>query len=134
MVALEGAIVTGDALHCSRKATEAVRAQKADYVFTLKGNRSSLAKDAAELFAKRSARARTVETLDQAHGRTERRRAQVIKAPGLAQRHRFADLAALGRIEAWRTQNGKTQHRVRTFVLSKAMPPAKLLSVVRELT
>jgi predicted transposase YbfD/YdcC len=132
MVALEGAIVTGDALHCSRTAAQAVRAQQADYVFTLKGNRSSLAQDAAALFAKREARAPAVETLDEAHGRTERRRAQVIKAPGLARRHRFQDLTALGRIEAWRTHNGETQHSVRTFVLSKALTPAQLLNTVRE--
>jgi predicted transposase YbfD/YdcC len=132
MVALEGAIVTGDALYCSRTAAQTVRTQQADYVFTLKGNRSSLAQDAAALFAQKGARAPAVETLDQAHGRTERRRAQVIRAPGLAQRHRFADLAAFGRIEAWRTQNGETRQSVRTFVLSKALTPAQLLATVRE--
>ena len=132
MIALEGAMVTGDALHCTRKTAAALLAKGADYVLTLKGNRSSLAKDAHARFAELAARAPSAETCDQAHGRIERRRAWVIKAPDLAVRHGFKGLVALGRIEAWRTVGTKTSHKLRHFVLSKALTPSQLLSTVRE--
>jgi predicted transposase YbfD/YdcC len=132
LIALEGAIVTGDALHCSRKTAAAVRAAKADYVLTLKGNRSTLAAEAAALFTRRAASAPSVETVAEGHGRRERRRACVIAAPGLAARHDFAGLRALGCIESWRTVGDTTSHQVRRFVLSQRLSPADLLSIVRE--
>ena len=47
-------------------------------------------------------------------------------------RHRFAGLAALGRIESWRQQgDGPEIVQSRTFVLSRAMSPRELLSTVR---
>jgi predicted transposase YbfD/YdcC len=59
--------------------------------------------------------------------------AWVVPAPGLAERHKFTDLTALGRIEAWRRQgDGPETSKVRTFVLSKLMTPAELLATVRE--
>ena len=50
MSAIEGAIVTIDAIGCQRDIAEKILAKKADYVLTLKGNQGTLRKD-VELFA-----------------------------------------------------------------------------------
>jgi predicted transposase YbfD/YdcC len=133
LIALEDAIVTGDALHCTRQTAARLRAAKADYVLTLKGNRSTLAQDATALFERAGASAPWAESSEGHHDRTESRVAWVVPAPGLAERHQFTDLTALGRIEAWRRQgDGPETSKVRTFVLSKLMTPAELLATVRE--
>jgi predicted transposase YbfD/YdcC len=49
MLAIEGAIVTIDAMGCQRDIARAIIEKKADYVLALKGNQGSLCKD-VELF------------------------------------------------------------------------------------
>lgn len=132
VLSLKGCIVTADALHCHRRMAEAVRAAKADYVLAVKGNQSALACDAAKLLDALGPDHPFAETTDQAHDRTERRKAVVVAAPALAAKHGFPGLLAIGRIEAWRTANGLTKTQTRCFALSKRLTPAKLLSTVRE--
>jgi predicted transposase YbfD/YdcC len=132
LIALEGATVTADALHCTRQMAAALRARGADYVLTLKGNRASLAREAAALFARAGDGPPFAEVGERGHGRREHRVAWVIPAPELAERHRFKDLAALGRIESWRQQgDGPEIGESRTFVLSRLMSPRELLATVR---
>src|SRR5215467_13609790 len=50
MLAIEGAIVTIDAMGCQRNIAQKILDKKADYIFSLKGNQSSLRED-VELFA-----------------------------------------------------------------------------------
>lgn len=132
LLSLKGATVTADALHCNRQMAEALRRQGAHYCLALKGNRSTLLHDANDRFAAAGDALPSAETVETGHGRRERRRARVVKAAGLAQRHRFKGLSAFGRIEAWRTVGEATSHHLRTFALSKAMKPAEFLSAVRE--
>lgn len=133
LIALKGATVTGDALHCTAKTARAVRDKGADYVLALKGNRSTLAAEAEAAFAGAATDIPFAEAGERGHDRTEHRVAFVVPAPGAAERHRFAGLAAFGRIEAWRQLHGKAEtHRVHTFVLSRPMTPKELLATVRE--
>jgi predicted transposase YbfD/YdcC len=132
LIALAGATVTADALHCTRRMAAALRERGADYVLTLKGNRSRLARDAAALFARAGDGAPFAEAGETGHGRREHRIAWVIPAPELAERHRFRDLAALGRIESWRkVGDGPEIMQSRLFVLSRVMHPHELLATVR---
>ncbi len=132
LIALDGATVTGDALHCTRQMAAALRARGADYVLTLKGNRSSLARDAAALFAQAGDGPPFAEAGESGHGRREHRVAWVVPAPELATRHGFKDLAALGRIESWRQLgDGPETVQSRLFVLSRVMNPTELLATVR---
>lgn len=132
LIALEGAIVTGDALHCTRETAAAIRAKKADYVLTLKGNRATLAAEADARFAHAGVGAPFAEAGERGHDRVEHRVAWVLPVPDWAERHRFTGLAAIGRIEAWRQEQGRPEtSQVRTFVLSKVMSPAELLATVR---
>lgn len=132
LIALDGATVTGDALHCTCKTTAALRDRHADYVLTLKGNRSSLARDAAALLAAAGDSAPWAEHTESGHGRHEHRIAWVVPAPELAARHNFTGLVAVGRIEAWRRlEDGPETAQSRIFVLSRLMSPSQLLATVR---
>lgn len=132
LIDLEGCIVTGDALHCNRKAAATIIAKGGDYCFTLKGNQDSLLSDANAAFGKLKPAHPKARTQTQAHGRIETRVGAVVAAKGLAEHHDFAGLEAFGRIEATRVVDGKTESDVRIFALSRLMKPNELLSVVRQ--
>jgi predicted transposase YbfD/YdcC len=129
---LKGCIVTTDALHCHRQMAKDVRAVGADYALKVKNNQPALVAAAEAALAAAGSRVKHAETLDNDHGRIERRRAIVVAAKDLAKTHKFEGLSAVGRIESWRTVNGRTSTFVHLILLSKVMPPAKLLETVRE--
>jgi predicted transposase YbfD/YdcC len=131
LIDLKGATVTADALHCSREMAAAVIARKADFVLTLKGNQSALHGAAQALVAQQAAAARA-ETREVGHGRAELRRAVVIAAPRLADRHDFPGIKAIGRIESVREVDGVREERTRLFLLSQVLAPTELLRIVRE--
>lgn len=131
LLTLEGCVVTADALHCHRSMAKAIRGAKADYALKLKANQPGLLADAEAALAAAGEAASRAETSDRAHGRSERRSAVVVALP-LARKHRFAGLAAVARIEAWRSQGGKSSHRVYHVLLSKRFSAKTVLQVVRE--
>jgi predicted transposase YbfD/YdcC len=132
LIELKGCVVTGDALHCNRKAAETIIAKGGDYCFTLKGNQGPLFSDANSAFGNLKRRHAKARTETEAHGRTETRIGTVIAAKGIAEQHDFPSLKAFGRIEATRVTDGKTESDVRIFALSRIMKPDELLSTVRE--
>lgn len=127
MIALDGAVVTGDALHCHKRMAKTVCDKGADYALALKGNRSTLKQAAKKAFADHPENP-VAETLDKGHGRIEKRTACVVPAKGVD----FPGLKAFGRIESSRTIDGKTTRAVRLFVLSRAFSPQELLIIARE--
>jgi predicted transposase YbfD/YdcC len=132
LVALDGATVTADALHCNTRMAAALRERGAHYCLALKGNRSTLLRDANDLLAAAGEAVTAAETVEQAHGRHERRRACVIEATDRIEHHRFKDLTAFGCIDAWRTIDDETSHRRRLFALSRVMSPTEFLATARE--
>ena len=134
LLSLKGCVVTGDALHCHRAMTKAVLDRGGHYVLAIKGNQSKLAKDAAAALdrAASSARTRVHETSDTGHGRLEKRRAFVTAFTPSASPKALLGLVAVARVEVWRTLGDKTTHQVRTYALSKSMPPGKLMDIVRK--
>jgi predicted transposase YbfD/YdcC len=155
LLSLKGAVVTADALHCHRRMSEAIRQSGGHYVIALKGNQSKLAKAAGAALdaaldaagagragasgagasgAGASGRVRIHESLDEAHGRREVRRACVIPfaAPPSRKGKALVGLKAVARIETLRTvDGGETVRTARCFVLSRIMPPETLLSLAR---
>jgi predicted transposase YbfD/YdcC len=127
---LKGCTVTADALHCHPAMAQAVLDAKADYALSLKANNGPLYAETERAFAKAGADAPSVSSEEKAHGRIEWRRASVLPAPTAA-RARLPGLKALGRIEAERTADGKTETDTRYFALSRKLTPAKLAEVVR---
>lgn len=133
LLSLKGRTVTGDALHCHRRLTQAVRDGGGDYVLAIKGNQSSLARQATAALDRAAADAGTsiCQTSNTGHDRDELRRCLVspfTQGPG---RKRLVDLVAVARVETWRTVGTTTTHQVRTYALSRLMTPADVLDKVR---
>lgn len=134
LLSLKGCTVTADALHCHRRMTQVIREQGGDYVITIKGNQSKLAKEATAALDKAAANPRTRfhQSEEVAHGRHEVRRAFVVPFAQTPGKNALVDLCAVARIESWRTVAGKTSHEVRCYALSRKMPPQELLATVRQ--
>ena len=133
LLSLKGALVSGDALHCHRRMTQAVRAKGGHYLLTIKGNQSKLAKEAKEALDAAAARPRTAiaETHEIAHDREEVRRCFVTRFQQTPGRKVLQDLIAVARVERSRSVGGKTTHTVHAYALSKLMTPADVLQAVR---
>lgn len=129
---LSGCLVTADALHCRGDVAQAILDTGAHYVLALKNNHPKLLADAnAQLGAKRRSEAQT--STEIAHGRLETRRATVVRAGKLAEKHGFPQLAAIACVTAERTSPGQeTQTSARLFLLSKPVSATRLLKIVRQ--
>ena len=131
-MSLKGLTVTADALHCHRRMTKTIRDGGGDYVIAIKGNQSKLANQAnAALDAAAPRRTKFHQTEEDAHGRHEVRRAFVIPFAQSPGKNALVDLCAVGRVESWRTIDGKTTHKVRCYALSRKMTAEDLLATVR---
>ncbi len=105
---LDGALVTADALHCRPDTAQAILDRKGHYVLAIKSNRGRLFKAAKTLVDTARKPARASQRRATAHGRAERRQAIVAPAPQLAKQYDFPAIAAVGRIDSWRANSGKT--------------------------
>ena len=130
LLSLEGCTVTADALHCTRRMSEAVRRRGGDYVLTIKKNQSRLMADAQAALDGADPRT-SAESAAQAHGRRERRRALVVPLRPDPGGRALVDLVAVARVEAWRDAGGGTSHTVRHYALSRLMPAQEVLAVTR---
>jgi predicted transposase YbfD/YdcC len=138
MLAIEGAIITIDAMGCQRDIAQKVIDKKADYVLALKGNQSSLRED-VELFATeqkaRGFKDTTISrdtTIDGDHGRIETRTTTVIHDVGwLQERHAWPGLKAVVMVESRREISGKIETETRFYITSLVMLAHLLGPVVR---
>jgi predicted transposase YbfD/YdcC len=138
MLAIEGAIVTIDAMGCQRDIARAILDKKADYVLALKGNQGSLCEDVEMFVDEQKARsfadtqATRDTTIDGDHGRIETRTTTVIHDVGwLRDRHDWPGLKAVVVVDSSREINGKTEHETRLYLTSLGMVAALLGPVVR---
>ena len=138
MLAIEGAIVTIDAMGCQRDIPQKIPDKKADYVLALKGNQSSLRQDvelfATEQMAKGFADTKISRstTVDGDHGRIETSTTTVIHDVGwLQKRHNWPGLKAIAMIESQREINGKTEQKTRFYITSLVREAALLGPAVR---
>jgi predicted transposase YbfD/YdcC len=133
MLSLEGCIVTGDALHCSRPFAATVLARGADYVLALKGNQKKLFNAVERRFARGGKRSVAKRHEPSTHDRHESRQATVIRDTSVAAANRFPGVAALARITSRRRIHGGRAEKpaVRYYLLSKYIPAKRLLQSVR---
>jgi len=138
MLAIDGAIVTIDAMGCQREIAQAILDKKADYVLALKGNQGALREDVevfvAEQEAKHFVDAEVTRdtTIDGDHGRIETRTTTVIHDIGwLQDRHAWPGLRAIVIVGSSREISGKTEHETRFYLTSLTMTAALLGPVVR---
>jgi predicted transposase YbfD/YdcC len=133
LLALEGRIVTADAMHCQRATAQTILDRGGDYCLALKGNQPALFEDVRLWLDDPATTVDDVhETVDGDHGRIETRRALVVHdIAWLTEAHAFPGLAAVAKVTATREIKGKSSTASRYYVLSKPLTAARLAEVVR---
>ena len=139
MLAVEGAIITIDAMGCQRAIAQKIINKKADYVFGLKGNQGSLREDVDLFVAKQKARNFADTTISQAQtidadngGRIETRITTVIHdVDGLRKRHGWPGLNAIAMVESIRETKGVIEKDTRIYITSLVMLAHLLGPVIR---
>ena len=137
MLAIEGAIVTIDAMGCQTEIAQKIIDRGADYVLNVKGNQQTLRDGIHDVFSEYlngKPPAHPVGTCahtQKAHGRNESRWAYVCAAPkALPDRDRWPGLKAIGTVITNTTRDGKECIDVRYYILSKKLSPKKFARVV----
>jgi predicted transposase YbfD/YdcC len=136
---LQGALVTGDALHCQGDTARLIAERGGDWLFTLKANRPAQHAEVAAWFADPNNRPEPEHvTTDADHGRVEVRRHAVSHAAGwmLSDRRypdeaRLPGLAMIGMVEATITRDGATSTQRRFYLSSARMDAVRFADAVR---
>lgn len=138
VLAIEGCIVTIDAMGCQREIAQQIVAQQADYVLALKGNQGNLHEDVVQVFehARRTDFADIeydfCQSLTSNHGRTEIRRHWILgHVQYLANAAQWAGLTRIGLVESERKLNGKTTIEQRYYILSWKSSATQFADAVR---
>lgn len=138
MLAVEGAIITIDAMGCQRAIAQKILDKKADYVFGLKGNQGSLREDVEVFVAEQKARNFADTTISQAttidadNGRIETRITTVIHdVEWIQKRHGWPGLNAVAMVESTRETAGVIEQDTRFYITSLVMLAHLLGPVIR---
>ncbi len=138
MLAIEGAVVTIDAMGCQRDIARKLRDKKADYVLALKGNQTSLSEDVDLFITEQKAKGfvdTTISkdtTIDGDHGRIETRTTTVIHdVEWLRQRHDWPGLKAVVMVESTRETSGKLERETRLYITSLVLLAHLLGPIIR---
>lgn len=138
MMAIEGAIITIDAMGCQRDIARKIIEKRADYVLALKGNQGTLRADVDLFVAEQTANGfkdATIsrdQTVDGDHGRVETRTTTVVhNAEWLRERHAWPGLNGLVMIDSQREIDGKRENETRLYITSLNLPAQSLGAVVR---
>jgi predicted transposase YbfD/YdcC len=125
MLAIEGAVVTIDAMGTQREIAKQIRDKKADYILALKGNQGTLREDVELFVAEQKANGfkhTTIsqdETTDGDHGRIETRTTTVIHdVAWLQERHQWPGLNGIVVLDSIRDTNGKIERETRFYITS----------------
>lgn len=134
-LALDGALVTGDAIHAQAETAQLVLERGGDYLFALKANRPAMLAAVAAYFADPPAPLEVFETTDADHGRIETRRHRVTHSvdwlfgdraePGAP---RMPGLVTLACVEARRDDGPPT---TRYYLASTRLTPERFARAVR---
>lgn len=134
-LALDGALVTGDAIHAQAETARLVLERGGDYLFALKANRPAMLEAVAAVFADPPEALAVFETTDADHGRIETRRHRVTHSvdwlfgdraePGAPP---MPGLATLACVEATRDDGAPS---IRYYLSSARLTPAAFARAVR---
>jgi predicted transposase YbfD/YdcC len=138
LLAIEGAIVTLDAIGCQRAIAQQILDKKADYVLALKGNQGTLRED-VELFAAeqkangfKDAKISRHQTVDGDHGRIETRIYTAIHdVAWLQERHGWPGLQGVVMVESTREIADKIERETRFYITSLVWLASQLGPVIR---
>jgi predicted transposase YbfD/YdcC len=128
LLALTGAVVTGDANLCTKRVAQTVLAQGANYVLALKGNRGPVYTQVQQFWSGAAAQdfagvaVRRVRRLNIGHGRTEERRSFAVAPSRLSPLvQRWPGVASVIMVERIRRTAERTQHGCHYYLSS--LPP-----------
>jgi predicted transposase YbfD/YdcC len=143
MLAIEGAVVTIDAMGCQRDIAQKVIDKKADYILALKGNQGTLRED-VELFTDeqkvngfKDTKITRDETVDADHGRIETRTYTVIHdVAWLQERHKWPGLQGVVMVESQREIPGQAgastiERETRFYITSLTWTAAHIGPAIR---
>jgi len=138
MLALEGAILTLDAMGCQREIAQAILNRQADYVLALKGNQGKLLED-VEVFAQTHKAQDFADTkgtqhrdVEGDHGRIETRTTTVFHdVAWLQKRHDWPGLKSLVMVESVREIGERIERETRYYVSSLRVPAQQMGALVR---
>jgi predicted transposase YbfD/YdcC len=138
LLAIEGAIVTIDAIGCQRAIAQRIIDKKADYVLALKGNQGTLREDVALFAAEQKAngfkdtKVSHHHTVDGDHGRIETRTYTAIHdLAWLKERHDWPGLQGVVMVESTREIADKIERETRFYITSLAWLASQLGPVIR---
>lgn len=139
LMAIEGAIVTIDAMGCQRDIAQKVIDKKADYVLALKGNQGTLYDDVHLFCAEQkangfaNAESNRAETVDGDHGRIETRTTTVIQdVEWLRQRHKWPGLNGVVIVDSARQTDSAITFETRVYITSLRLPAHLMGPIVRD--
>jgi predicted transposase YbfD/YdcC len=140
-LALEGAVVTIDAIGCQTEIARRIVDGGGDYVLAVKDNQPTLATALREFFAclnqpgYPSRPCDTHETVDKGHGRFETRRCVAVGElawlDAIELRARWPNLRSVARIESHRETHGQVQTDTRYVISSLPADAQRILYVAR---
>ena len=138
MMAIEGAIVTIDAMGCQRDIAAKILDKKADYVLALKGNQGTLREDVEVFAAEQKAngfkdtKISRHETVDGDHGRIETRTYTTFHdVTWLQERHDWPGLRGVVMVESTREIGDKIERETRFYITSLVWLAQALGPVIR---
>lgn len=138
LLAIEGAIVTIDAMGCQRDIAAKILDTKADYMLALKGNQGSLREDVEVFVAEQTANGfqnTTIsqdETVDGDHGRIETRKTTVIHdVAWLQERHEWPGLKSVVVVESRRESGRKVETETRFYITSLVLIATLVGPIIR---
>src|SRR5208283_1625707 len=139
MMAIEGAVVTIDAMGCQRNIAKKIIAKKADYIIALKGNQGTLHDDVKVFVAEQKANdfKDTVisqhETVDPDHGRIETRTYTAIHdVEWLQERHNWPGLSGVVMVESQREIDRKVTQETRFYITSLVLLANAIGPMIRD--
>lgn len=138
MLAIEGAIVTIDAMGCQRAIARKILDKKADYMLALKGNQGALRDDVALFVAEQKAKGFSDTTISQDHtvdgdhGRIETRTTTVIHdVDWLTARHDWPGLNGVVIVESTREIGPRIETETRLYITSLVLMAHLIGPIVR---
>jgi predicted transposase YbfD/YdcC len=145
MLAIEGAVVTIDAMGCQRAIAQKIVDKKADYILALKGNQGSLREDVDLFVAEQKAKdfkdtnVTQAQTVDGDHGRVETRDITVIHDVGwLQMRHNWPAMTSVVMVQSTRVIQGQTrsadkiERETRFYITSLALIATLIGPLIRD--
>ena len=141
VLALEGCIVTIDAIGTQTKIAERIVEHGADYVLAVKANQATLLDDIRYVFQEDQAHHFQegpydyAKMVDKGHGRLELRECWSISAPEyllcLRDAHKWASLKSLVRIKAERRHGPRREVKIRYYISRLTTRAADFLRIIR---